>query len=146
MCSTAVTVITTIATTIIGGMVGYFSARRISNLNTRQLAAAKFRAGIIYELTGFYPVDHYWEEKDFPRLYQNMPRIKSMCAEFRYFVKSKDAFDTAVKNYDEYCRKTTYGEISAYSMYPTMRKDGEIDPREKFNNIVKHLLSFAERK
>ncbi|MDD2467849.1 MAG: hypothetical protein PHI97_28045 [Desulfobulbus sp.] len=112
-------------------------------------AASKFRATVIYELSGFYPLGQHWDEKEFPRLYNSIPKIMSGAAEFRCFVGCKDDFDTAVNEYGEYCRKTKYEElIPAYEKFPNTYQiqPGEISPREKFDHLVKSLLSFAEEK
>lgn len=109
-------------------------------------AAVKFRSAIINELVGFYPVNQYWDKTEFYRLYQSLPKIKSAAADFSFFIESKTALDDAVKDYDEYCRKTTWEHVSASIMYPDMRKDGEISPCDKFEHLVNKLLSFAEKK
>jgi hypothetical protein len=148
-----------ISGTVLGGFLGYFIRLFIEHrlaidrikenikLTEDFRAASKFRSFVLYELVGFYPIDQYWEEKEFPRLYQSIPRIKSAAAEFRFFVKSKDAFDSSVKDYDEYCRKTTYQAVTAYAMCKnSMYKPDDKGPREEFKNIVEHLLSFANEK
>ena len=140
---------------IIGGIMGIggtyfgyrltrFDSREIIRITEFNRAASKFKTTVIYELSGFFPIDQHWDEKDFPRLYQSIPRINSAAAEFRSFVVSKAEFDVAIKEYNEYCRKTTYRDISCLD-FPSMQKSGDIKPREQFKNIVEHLLSFANK-
>lgn len=109
-------------------------------------ASEKFRNKILAELVGLYPVTQYWDKETYPRFIQSVPKIESAAAEFRYFIKSKVSFDAAVKKYCEYCKHITWDEVAAYSMYPSMRKPGEIGPRERFEEIVDNLLSFAKEK
>jgi hypothetical protein len=148
---------------VVGGLIGAWiggiisrkaaiEASELSNNNAIKImkrqefftAASKYKASIIYELPGFYPSNQYWDKDNFDRLYKSIPHIMSAAAEFRFFVKSKDAFDDAIKAYDEYCRKTTYDQVAADTMYPAMKKPGELGKREQFKNIVAHLISFAD--
>lgn len=135
-------IIKNIASTVLGGFLGYFIRLFIEHrleidrikenikLTESLRAASKFKASIIYELSGFYPISQHWDKDNFDRLYHSIPHVMSAATEFRFFVKSKGNFDTAIKNYDEYCRKTTYDAVSADTMYPEMRKEGEIGKRE----------------
>jgi|GEM_PF-6051857 len=107
-------------------------------------AGKNFRFTVINELTGLYPINQGWYTDNFPRLLESIQAVNTAAAEFRYFVKSQTAFDKAVAEYNEYCRKTTYAEVQAYEMYDKSRKPGDIGPKNRFNNIVNHLLSFAD--
>ncbi|HQU32304.1 MAG: hypothetical protein HRU72_04480 [Planctomycetia bacterium] len=109
-------------------------------------ASSKFKSAILYELSGFYPIDQNWNENDFPRIYESIPKISSAATEFRYFVTRKTEFDRTVSAYNKYCRETTYESIAAYTMFPSMKKERDIGKREEFKNIVEHLLSFADEK
>lgn len=106
-------------------------------------AASKFRANIIYELSDLYPIEQYWDKKDFPRLYQSIPRINSTAAEFRHLVTRKADFDTAVNEYNKYCREIKEHDIFTID-FTSMKKPGDIKPKDRFKNIVEHLLSFAD--
>lgn len=149
---------------VIGALVGAWAGSAISrkasieatkssndnaiNIMKRQehfTVASKFKATVIYELSGFYPIDQYWEKDQFSRIYDSIPTINSAAAEFRYFVTSKTDFDKAVSEYNKYCRETTYGNVSSDRMFPSMHKEGEIGKREQFKNIVDHLLLFADK-
>lgn len=139
--------------TVAGGvMVGFFNHFMTKSRNTEDRkireyndAATKFRGFIIGELSGFHPINQHWVKTDFCRLHESIPKIKSAAADFAFFVENKGKFENAVKEYDEYCRKITWNEYEAWERYPTMRKEGEISPRDKFDHIVKNLLSFAEQ-
>lgn len=144
-----------ISGTVLGGFFGYFSRLFIEHrlaidrikenikLSEIQKASSKFKSFVIYELSGFYPINQHWEKNEFHRLYDSIPRINSAAAEFRYFVGSKTNFDKAIDEYNKYCRETTSKHVSADIMYPDMRKEGEISKREQFKNIVENILSFA---
>jgi hypothetical protein len=82
----------------------------------------------------------------FQRFSKSIIEIENAAAEFRFSVARKGAFDTAIKEYCEYCKQITWIQCAGWSMYPTMRKEGEISPRDKFDHLVKNLLSFAEEK
>lgn len=143
--------ITTALIGIIAALLGSWAGAAISRKSATDIlrkeqffaAASKFKSTVIYELTGFYPINQYWDENNFPRLYNSIPVVNSAAAEFRYFVASKIEFDKALGEYTIYCRETTYNSVVAEAMYPSMRKEGEIGKREHFNSIVEHLLSFA---
>ena len=59
-------------------------------------AVAAFRSTIFFELEGIYPITRFWDKELFPRFSQSIPKIDRAAAEFRYFVKSKTNFDTAI--------------------------------------------------
>jgi len=140
---------------IIGGIIGiggtYFGyrltrseSREIIKLTEFNNAVSKFRSAIIYELSGFYPIEQGWNKEDFPRLYQSIPRINSAATEFRHFVTRKADFDIAIKEYNKYCRETRENDIFTID-FPSMAKPGDIKPKDRFKNIVEHLLSFANK-
>lgn len=133
---------------IAGSIIGTAFAGYVAYRNNRKSRAAdavlKFRNKVISELEGLYPITLHWDANTFSHLYSSLSKIECAAAEFRFFVKSKDDFDTAIKNYNEYCRKTTYEEVSADTIFSSMRKEGEIGKREQFKNIVEHLISFHE--
>lgn len=137
---------------LIGGGIAYLiSNKQIGTAHRNALeliqrqeslrVASKFKASIIYELSGFYPVNQYWDKDNFDRLYKSIPRVMSAAAEFRFYVSRKDDFDTAIKDYDEYCRLTKFDEIISPDKFPSM---SYIDKREQFKNIVGHLISFVD--
>ena len=107
-------------------------------------AANKFRSRILVELEGLYPVTQHWDTNTFHRFKQSITKIESAGAEFRYFIRDSDEFDDAVNKYCKICREITSDRCAAWAMYPTMREEGEIGPREEFANCVEILLSFAK--
>lgn len=139
---------------IIAALLGSWAGAAISRRSATDIlkkeqffvAASKFKSTVIYELTGFYPIDQHWEKKEFHRIYNSIPAINSAAAEFRVFASGKADFDKAVSEYNKYCRETTYDNITADTMFPEMRQDGVINKRKQFKNIVDHFLSFAEIK
>lgn len=135
---------------IIGGILaavfsGYVTYRIYQKTRFHQ-AAATFRSRVLAELKGLYPGTQYWDMQTFPRFSQSIIEIESAAAEFRFFVTRKHAFDAAVNEYCDHCKKTSWNDCAAWNWFPTMRKEGEISPREKFDHLVKNLLSFAEEK
>lgn len=135
----------TITGTLVGSLVGYRLSLVLAATNEKRNAASKFKSSVIYELSGFFPIDQHWEKKEFHRIYNSISRINSAAAEFRYFVTRKYDFDKAVNEYNKYCRETTHDSVAADTMYPDMRKEGVVGKREQFKNLVEHLLSFAEK-
>lgn len=141
-----------------GGILGYlvrtFIDHRLAKSRTEEdrkirefyQAAAAFRSRVLAELKGLYPVTQYWDKQTFPRLSQSITEIESAAAEFCFFVTHKSAFNGAVKEYCEYCEKISWNECVAWDFFPTMREEGEMSPREKFDHLVKNLLSFTEKK
>jgi hypothetical protein len=141
---------------VTGGLVvGFFDhilakdrAKHDRNIRDFNLAADKFRADILKELEGFYPDTTVGEPKIEIRLRDSIPRIKTIAEEYRPYISSsrEDAYDTALKNYYDYCKIMTSNKCAAFDMYPSMRKPGEKSPRELFNEHVDALLSFAKKK
>jgi hypothetical protein len=109
-------------------------------------AAATFKSRVLAELEGLYPVTQYWDMQTFPRFSQSIIEIESAAAGFIFYVTRKRAFDSAVKEYCDHCKEISWKQCAAWDMYPSMRKEGEISPRKKFDHLVKNLLSFAEGK
>ena len=148
------TEITTALIGIVAALLGGWAGAAISRKSAKDIlkkeqfysAVSKFRASVIYELIGFYPINQHWEKKDFHRLYSSIAKVNSAAAEFRYFVNHKTDFDNAITKYSKYCRETKYESIAADTMYPKMRGKSEIDKREQFSHIVEYLLSFADDK
>jgi len=117
--------------------------RKVRELNQ---ASVTFRSKVLAELEGLYPSKHGWNREEYARFKQTIPRIETIAQEFRFHLKRKKEFDTAIYQYCSHCRQITRDQCVAWSMYPSMRKEGEISPPEKFDHLVKSLLSFAEEK
>jgi hypothetical protein len=150
--------IDTIVTFSLGGTLGFLAGAIVVHFLAKSRAAedreAKrfdeaatiFRRALLTELEGIYPVTSAWDSSVNPRFRQSIPKIESAAAAFRYFVKSKTEFDTAIKEYRDYCSKVTFEGVAAWQRYTAMREPGDIGPVEKFKNVIEHLLSFVERK
>jgi hypothetical protein len=140
--------------TVVGGVVvGVFNHYLTKSRNTEERnikefnqAASAFRSKILAELEGLYPITQVWNRADYSRFTQTIPKIHTIAQEFCFRVKRKSEFDAAVKEYCDYCNQISWEQCAGWEMYPSMRKEGEISPREKFDHIVKSLLSFAEEK
>ena len=107
-------------------------------------AADRFRSKILAELEGLYPVTQHWDERDFSRLLQSIPKIENATEEFRFFVARKDDFDAAVKEYCDCCKQVTSNNNRVWIFFDADRKPNEISPRHKFGHCVKNLLSFTK--
>lgn len=112
-------------------------------------AASAFRNKVLNALEGIYPITRsWWDESLFPKFQQSVSIIETAGAEFKRFIKRKTKFDTAIRNYHDYCQRKTYergGPRMTYPNSPTMPQPNA-DPIEEFKNIVEHLLSFAKNK
>lgn len=108
-------------------------------------AAHKFRSILFAELEGLYPVTQHWDNKIFYRFSKSIIKIESAAVELKNYIKNKSDFDIAVKKYCKFCREITWDRTAAWSLYPSMRKEGEIDPREEFAICVEALLNYAKR-
>jgi len=135
-------IIGSIVVAVFGGYITY----RIYQKTRFNQVALSFRNEVLAELEGLYPVTQHWDMNTFSRFPKSITKIETAASKFRFSVVRKRAFDAAVKEYCDYCKKTSWNECAGWSMYPTMRKEGEISPRDKFDLIVKNLLSFAEEK
>lgn len=142
----------------LGGIVGYLThtlvvhflakGRATEDREAKRFdeAVTTFRRAVLAELEGIYPVTHVWDRNVYPRFRQSIPKVETAAAEFRQFIKRKSEFDTAAKEYRDYCWTVTFEEVSAWHNYPSMRKPEDIGPPETFRNVVEHLLSFTERR
>lgn len=109
-------------------------------------AASTFRSKVLAELEGLYPITQGWSREDYSRFIQTIPKINTIAQEFRFYLKRKKEFDAAIYRYSNHCKQITWEQCTAWTLYPSMRKEGEMSPRDKFNHLVKSLLSFAEEK
>lgn len=117
--------------------------RRIREFNQ---AAATFRNKVLTELEGLYPIAQGWSREDYARFKHTIPKVETIAQEFRFYLDRKKEYDAAIYAYCNHCKKITWEQCAAWNLFPTMRKEGEISPRDKFDHCVKSLLSFAESK
>ena len=94
-------------TTAVGGLIGFFSARRISILSARKQAASNLSASFAPQLAYLKSTEAYAnddKEKIRGRLYTAFLGTHAAELEkFRFFVKSKNfaAYDKAYEEYEE---------------------------------------------
>ena len=131
---------------ILGYLIYHKLAIRRNRLAEAGKAALKFRSIILEELSGLYPIDQYWDDNQFSRINNSIPKIKSTAVEYKYFLAAtrRANFDKAVDDFIKYFRENTPLSVAADDFYPSMRKEGAIGKREQFKHIVENLLSFAE--
>lgn len=134
-----------IAGTILGAaLVAYFGYRTYKKTRFNQAAAA-FRSRVLTELKGIYPVTQHLDAVTFQRFSKSIIEIESAAAEFRFYIVRKGTFDTAIKEYCDYCKQITKGDYTNSIFWPGTIKDG-ISPQVRFEHIVNNLLSFAKDK
>jgi len=148
-CIAIIGAITTILAAFGGAALGayfaYKTGMKLVQATHKNAIASKFKATVIYELTGFYPIVNLWDKNEFPRLYQSIPKINSAAAEFRYFVTREADFDKAISEYNSYCRDTKESDAFGFD-YKDMGSKTTKDHQNDFINIVEHLISFANEK
>lgn len=140
--------------TVVGGVVvGIFNHYLTKSRNTEERkttnfnqAATTFRSKVLAELEGLYPSRQGWSRDDYSRFKQTIPGIETSAQEFRFHVEREKEFDTAAYQYCSYCKRITWDQCTAWSLYPTMRKAGELPPWAEYDHLVKNLLSFAQEK
>jgi hypothetical protein len=131
---------------LIMALIGYRLALNVQKHNAFNAAALTFRTRILTELEGLYPVPHFWDQSEFTRFRQSIPKIQSAAAEFMFYLAHKGKFDNAVKEYNNYCNEITWDKCVQWDMYPSMRTPGDKGPIEKFKHIIEELLSYAKEK
>ncbi|UTG93650.1 hypothetical protein [Geobacter sulfurreducens] len=140
--------------TVVGGVVvGVFNHYLTKSRNTEERkikefnqAAATFRGKVLAELEGLFPSRNGWNREEYARFKQTIPKIETIAQEFSFHLERKKEFDKAIYQYCNYCKQITWDQCAAWSLYPTMRKEGELPPWAKYDHLVKTLLSFAEEK
>jgi hypothetical protein len=148
----------TLVTFSLGGIVGYLIRTLIDHFLAKSRAtedreaksfsdaATTFRNKVLGELQGIYPIPPVWQPQDYPRFGQSIPKVETAAAEFRPFVKRKAEFDTAIKEYRDYCQTITFESVSAWFIYTSMRQPDDIGPVETFRKVIEHVFAFTERK
>ena len=134
-----------VGTILLASFIGYITYRN-NRKNRIAEASIVFRRKVLAELEGLYPATQHWPENIYPRFSSSIVKIENIATEFRYFIPfyRKRAFDTALKDYRDYCNKTTWDEMFAYNLWPDFPEKME-SPRSQFERIVKHLMSFANK-
>jgi hypothetical protein len=130
---------------LIMALIGYRLLIASQRHNAFINAASTFRSEVLRELVGFYPIDQVWDKNEWPRIYQSIPRINSAATEFRCFVTRKTEFDRAISEYNKYCREKTTDKVFAFA-FPSMEYGGIEEQAKELDNIVSHILSFANEK
>jgi hypothetical protein len=142
----------TASTTFFVGIVitlfGFIAVHRLGlyrdKINIFSKEAARFRSSILGELKGLYPITHHWGQEEINRIKQSAQKIESLAVEFRHYVIRKDKFDKTLKQYNDYCNEISWEKCAAYVMYPSMRKPGDKEPKDKFRHIIEELLAYAK--
>ncbi len=111
-------------------------------------AAVLFRARVLTELEGLYPIKKYWESEVFERFNKSVPVIETAADEFRLFVSrnSRKSFDAALKKYSDHCSEITYEACATFGIVKAETTPEDEGPKEIFRQNVNALLSFASVK
>ncbi|MEN8264875.1 MAG: hypothetical protein ABFR82_15590 [Nitrospirota bacterium] len=128
-------------------IVGYI-VRSKGQKNKADRAAAVFRARVLTELEGLYPIKKYWESEIFERFNKSVPVIEAAADEFRHFDprNSRKSFDAALKKYSDHCREITYEACATFGIVEVEKNPEDEGPKEIFRQNVNALLSFASDK
>ncbi len=114
---------------LIAGAASYVATSKIFQEQRFDAAATKFRATVISELKGVYPVPTGLDLAEPINLKKSLPIIVAAEAEFKIFVKNKKAFEKAAFKYEVLC----------WNPPEPNRRQHELEA------TVESLLSFAER-
>lgn len=139
-CETIIKVTPNVVATIVGGLIGYFSARRISNLTARLQAISNLRASFAPQLAylrGMGSSEGDSGSLESVREYLYTAFIGSHASElekFRFFVKNGDitAYDKACEDYE-------------HQLYPGFNVDTKgKTPQEYFIAQIEDLLHLVD--
>lgn len=137
---------------VAGGIVGVIAGHYLTksrNTEDREIkgsndAAAKFRAAIITELTGLYPIPIDWPDDIGSRLNATSPKIQAAVEEFKPFVTDGTAFNEAWLQYYTHYKHTI---PKAFNLANKIYENEKIQSvRDEFKHNIENLLSFAKEK
>ena len=122
-------------------LVGYISGR-VAKTGRYASACQNFRAALLGEFTGLYPLPSNWPTDIDDYLRNKFPQLQAAVAEFRPFVPwfRRWLFDRAWRKY-----RNAYGravDIQVYHHYVAF--GSQPDPKDTFKVNVKRLLSYAD--
>ena len=133
------------ASLLIGFFFVYISWRRQRKKSAKK-ASHEFRAAVLAELKGVYPIPRYLDIEVCGKFSQSIPKIESAAAEYRQFIPtdSKKAFNTALQDYREHCSRIRWESCVTYNTSRDRSNPEEIGPKEVFRQNVNALLSFTK--
>jgi hypothetical protein len=134
----------TILTTGLAGFVGYISARRVSDLNTKNIECAKLRKSFARTLAKIYLTKKHGSTKDVPDLdrYFKKALINHAAAieEFRPFVpkEERDKYQDAWEKYRYY--------VWDFGFNSNVLTEDIENPYATYGKLIHDILQFAEPK
>lgn len=137
-----------IAGALIMAAIGAYLVGLNNRRNRAAEAAIKFRQTILDALEGWYPDTKYWNRYVDMGVFSAISKIDVAVSEYGYFLRDRrrvalnNTWTEAKKCYQQ----INWDKCAAYSMYPSMRKPGERDPRDIFKEYTDNLLSYAKDK
>jgi len=140
-----ITIVTTVITIIVGGLIGYFSARRISTLNTKQVACAELRKAFAPALAILYLRKMHRADLDRPDvdgfLFKSILDHAAAIEGFRIFVPEgkRTAYQEAWEAYRKIAGDKDHGVF--VTKFIT-----EEDPYDFIAQKIHTILSFAKEK
>lgn len=134
--------------TIVAALIGVLGAIIAQHISRYHTAAVTFRNTIHVSLKGIYPAIelHLSSDEINAQILQSIPNIQLAVNEFSTFVPfhRKSGFNNAAQNYYKTARNTDWNIQHANQMFPSMKKNGCLSPKEIFIHAVKELLSYAK--
>lgn len=124
------------------GVLGGFSVQRyIARRNARQI----FRERLIELLRDFYPPSPEWHIGFEVRLSEQLQNLGIEVNKFRFHVPRRQRlqFDTDWDALLQHARSMSWDSCAGYSMYPSMRKPEDRDPKVVFYEHLDRLLNYA---
>lgn len=105
-----------------------------------------FRQIIETELKGVWPKTFLLVDEVNIKIRGSLKEIEPASIEVRRFISfhRKRTFDITMEKYRDACKTINWNNHVTYEMYPSMRKHGDIDPKEYFFNCVEELLKFTK--
>jgi hypothetical protein len=130
---------------IISALIGVLCAYRVYRYKSKSEAARSFREGVIDELKEFYPPPGNCLMGFEGKLDAAMARVEILVKKLGYYVprRKRRGYDSAWKDLKIHCLEITSDKCSAYTMFPSMRRDDEKNPKEVFYEKVENLLKQA---
>lgn len=127
-----------------GGVVGYFSARRISTLTARRAACAKFIAAFSPALGVLDKARRHGSDHDRPDasafLRDAFVGHAAAIEDFRPFILTKD-IPAYQQTWETYCETAHAGTVGAEFMAEAIDPD---DPRKALQDLIHAILRFAK--
>ncbi len=136
--------VVSLAGVVAGGLVGYFSARRIATLTARRAACGKFLAAFSPAIAFLDKARRHGSDHERPDasafLRDAFVSHAAAIEEFRPYVRTKDISEYQ-QAWDKYCDTAHAGTVGAEFMAESI---GDDDPRKALQDLIHAILRFAK--